>query len=197
MEAEGDILRFRTEPPLLGYQKPKEVAMTIAISTAFFGSICLAAATIWAGMMDLTTMRIRNELVIFLFATYAALAPLAGFSFGSIGLSFLVALLVMTCMFIFFCFGWIGGGDAKLISVISLWLGADHTLPYVLSTAILGGFLTIGILAFRRMPLPASLLEIPWVARLHSMSSGVPYGVAIAAAALFILPSTPWMTGVI
>lgn len=171
--------------------------MTIAISTAYVGSLCLAATAIWAGMMDLTTMKIRNEIVIFLFAAYAALAPLAGFSFGSISLSFLVALGVMACMFVFFGFGWIGGGDAKLITVVALWLGADHTLSYVFTTAVLGGLLTLVIVLFRSVPLPRSLHDIPWIARLHSIKSGIPYGVAIAAGALLILPRTPWMTGVI
>lgn len=171
--------------------------MTIAITTAFVGSMCLAAAAIWAGMMDLTTMKIRNEIVIFLVAAYAALAPLAGFSFGAIGLSFLVALCVFVCAFVLFGLGWIGGGDAKLITVIALWLGFDHTLSYILITAILGGLLTLAILLFRSMSLPPSVLNVRWIARLHSIRSGIPYGVAIAAGALVILPRTPWMTGVI
>jgi prepilin peptidase CpaA len=175
---------------------PEEAIMLISISTAFLGSICLAAASIWAGVMDLTTMKIRNEIVIFLFAAYAALAPLAGFNIGSIALSFLVALSVMICLFAFFSFGLIGGGDAKLMAVIALWLGADQTLEYLVSTALLGGLLTFGILVFRTMPLPIFLVEIPWVARLHSFEKKVPYGVAIAASALLILPQTPWVTGV-
>ena len=169
--------------------------MIISISTAFIGSICLAAAAIWAGVMDLTTMRIRNEIVIFLFAAYAALAPLAGFNIGSIAVSFLAALVVMIALFVFFSFGWVGGGDAKLIAVIALWLGADQTLAYLVTTTILGGLFTFGILVFRTMPLPVFLVEIPWVARLHSLEKKIPYGVAIAASALLILPETPWMTG--
>ena len=171
--------------------------MTIAISTAFVGTICLAFISIWAGMMDLTTMKIRNELVLLLLAAYAALAPLAGFSIGAIALSTLVALGVMFCMFVLFGFGWVGGGDAKLMTVIALWLGADHTLSYILATALLGALLTLGILLFRMQTLPPALLEVPWVARLHSLSSGIPYGVAIAAGALLILPYTPWMTGIV
>jgi len=170
--------------------------MSISVSTAFIGSACLAAAAIWAGIMDLTTMKIRNEIVIFLFAVYAALAPLAGFNYAIIAISLLVALVVMVCFFIFFSFGWIGGGDAKLMAVIVLWLGADQTPLYLLTTTLLGGLLTLGILMFRMVPLPASLLEISWVARLHSFEKGIPYGVAIAASALLILPQTPWMTGV-
>ncbi|WP_414472843.1 prepilin peptidase [Microvirga sp. M2] len=170
--------------------------MIISTSVAFIGSTCLAAAAIWAGIMDLKTMKIRNEIVIFLFAAYAALAPLAGFNYGAIALSLLVALGVMVGLFLFFSLGWIGGGDAKLMAVIALWLGADQTPAYLISTTILGGLLTLGILTFRAMPLPAFLVEISWVARLHSFEKGIPYGVAIAAGALLILPQTPWMTGV-
>ena len=32
-----------------------------------------------------------------------------------------------------------------------------------------------------------------WVKRLHRLDGGVPYGIALAAAALLIYPYTPWM----
>lgn len=174
----------------------EEAVMIIPMSVAFAGSICLAGAAIWAGIMDLKTMRISNEIVIFLFAAYAALAPLAGFNYGVIALSFLVALGLMACLLVFFSFGWIGGGDAKLMTVIALWLGADQTPAYLLITTVLGGLLTFGVIMFRKLPLPLFLFQIPWVARLHSFEKGIPYGVAIAASTLLILPQTPWMTGV-
>ncbi|SCY72871.1 A24 family peptidase [Microvirga guangxiensis] len=167
--------------------------MTIPAVAALTASLCFAAATIWAGLMDLATMKIRNELVLFLLAIYAALAPLAGFGAVQIGLSAAVAFAALICTFIFFSLRWIGGGDAKLISVVILWLGAEHVLPYVLSMAIFGGVLTLILLRFRAMPLPAFCNGIPWVEKLHAKETGVPYGVAIAAAALFIFPSTPWM----
>src|SRR3954451_20310982 len=102
--------------------------MTISAFAAFTASMSFAAATVWAGIMDLATMRIRNEVVLFLLGLYAALAPLAGMGVVQIGLSAAVAAGILVCMFIFFSFGWIGGGDAKLASVIALWLGADHAL---------------------------------------------------------------------
>jgi prepilin peptidase CpaA len=102
----------------------------------------------------------------------------------------------MACTLAFFSFGWIGGGDAKLMTVVALWLGADHTLSYIFATGIAGGLLTIGLILFRMTPLPDSVDRIPWVARLHSLEAGIPYGVAIAAGALFILPHTPWMTAI-
>jgi prepilin peptidase CpaA len=148
---------------------------------------------VWAGVMDLTTMKIRNEIVLFLLAAYAALAPLTGLGLEQMGMNALVALGMLGCMFVFFGLGWMGGGDAKLATAVTLWLGADHALSYVLYTALFGGVLTLGILQFRSMPLPAAYLRKPWVSRLHAAETGIPYGVAIAGAALFIFPQTPWI----
>jgi prepilin peptidase CpaA len=35
-----------------------------------------------------------------------------------------------------------------------------------------------------------------WVTRLHEPNGGVPYGIALAAAALITYPSSPWMRAV-
>jgi prepilin peptidase CpaA len=43
------------------------------------------------------------------------------------------------------------------------------------------------------MPLPQALAEQEWVKRLHRLDGGVPYGIALAAAALLIYPDTAWM----
>ncbi|WP_243373466.1 A24 family peptidase [Microvirga solisilvae] len=168
--------------------------MTISAVAALTASLCFAAATIWAGLMDLATMKIRNELVLFLLAIYATLAPLAGLGAVQIGMSAAVAIAVFMALFIFFGFGWIGGGDAKLISVIVLWLGAEHALPYVVFMALFGGVFCLLLIRFRSIPLPAFCAQVPWIVHLHSKEKGVPYGVAIAAAALFIFPKTPWIT---
>ena len=168
--------------------------MTIAYAAAFAATVCFAATTVWAGVMDLITMKIRNDLVLLLLATYAALAPLAGFGAVEIGTSAAAASAVLVCMFGFFSMGWVGGGDAKLAAVIALWVGAEHTLAYLSSTAIFGGVLTLLLLQFRSMVLPTFCLRVPWVLNLHTSGSGVPYGIAIAAGALFTFPSTPWVT---
>ena len=53
--------------------------------------------------------------------------------------------------------------------------------------------LTLGILEFRKRSLPPALARQPWVVRLHEPAGGVPYGIALAAAALLVYPSTVWM----
>ena len=166
--------------------------MTISVFAAHAASAGFIAAVSWAGAMDLITMKIRNGLVLLLLGLYALLAPLAGWPLTEIGLSAAVAGGVLVCTFTFFAFGWIGGGDAKLAPVVALWLGADYAPLYLICSALFGGVLTLAILQFRAMPLPAFCLSINWVTRLHDRETGVPYGMAIAAAALFVFPSTPW-----
>ena len=86
-----------------------------------------------------------------------------------------------------------GGGDAKLAAAAALWFGFDHLLQYLLDAALLGGALTLLIINFRLMPLPPRLEQWAWVARLHEKKAGVPYGIALAAAALLVYPDTVWM----
>jgi prepilin peptidase CpaA len=92
--------------------------------------------------------------------------------------------------FALFALGYVGGGDAKLFAVTVLWLGLKDLMPYVLIASIAGGVLTLVVLALRQYPLPQSFLRQAWIAKLHDASSGIPYGVALAAGAFFLLPST-------
>ena len=155
--------------------------------------MCFLAALVWAAVADLVTMKIRNDLILFLLASYAAFAPLSGLGWVEIGWSIAIAAGVLTGMFVMFGLGWIGGGDAKLAAVIALWLGPDHALTFVLYTALFGGHPDDRLLQFRLLVLPAQCLTVPWIMRLHAPETGVPYGVAIASAALFIFPATHWM----
>jgi prepilin peptidase CpaA len=67
-------------------------------------------------------------------------------------------------------------------------------LPYVLYASLLGGVLTFAMIQLRLMPLPAPFAGQPWAERLHRMDTGIPYGIALATAALLIYPQTSWMT---
>jgi len=56
-----------------------------------------------------------------------------------------------------------------------------------------GGVLTLVLIQFRKLPLPAPLARQPWILRLHETGGGIPYGIALAAAALAVYPKTAWM----
>ena len=44
--------------------------------------------------------------------------------------------------------------------------------------------------------MPRVLIGKEWAERLHRQGGGVPYGIALAAAALLVYPQTEWMTAV-
>ena len=103
------------------------------------------------------------------------------------------AATVLAVTFLFFARGWIGGGDAKLAAATALWFGFDHLVMYLLYASVFGGVLTLAMIRFRMMTLPQVFADQEWVKRLHRPDGGVPYGIALAAAALLIYPNTTWM----
>jgi len=144
----------------------------------------------YAASSDLLTMRIANWLVLLVAGVYLALALWAQLSWADIGMSAAAAAVVLAVAFTFFALGWIGGGDAKLISATTLWVGFGLMLQYLLYAALLGGALTLILLLVRRYPLPARLAGHKWIDRLHDKKTGVPYGIALAIAALLVYPET-------
>jgi prepilin peptidase CpaA len=153
-------------------------------------SIFFAVLIIYAAVSDTLTMTIPNRISLLLAGGFIVAALFAGLSGEQVLFSFAGGLAVLALGFTCFAFGWIGGGDAKLATAAALWLGFDHVLEYLLLAMMGGGILAIAILAMRSLPLPAFALGWPWLNRLHDRANGVPYGVALAAAALMIYPTT-------
>lgn len=171
--------------------------MTISQAAAWTALAYFPIMMVFAGLMDIMTMTIRNRLVVGLFLGYALLAPLAGIALDEMGLSLALAGGVFLAGFTLFSMGWIGGGDAKLASATVLWLGAAHVLPYLVYTALLGGVITLAVLVFRQVELPVRWNVPEWAERLHAPQAGVPYGAAMAPAALMVFPHTPWMAAIL
>jgi len=140
----------------------------------------------FAASSDLFTMRISNALVLVLTMAFFALAFFVGLPLPEIGMHLACAALVLVFAFSFFAFGWIGGGDAKLIAATTLWLGFGTMLPYLIYASLLGGALTLLLLAARRWPLPERLRHVQWIDRLHDTKTGVPYGIALAIAGILV-----------
>jgi prepilin peptidase CpaA len=162
--------------------------LTDAIRLLLFPALMAFAAS-----SDLFTMTISNRVTLLLVGGFAALALFVGMPLHDVLAHVGAAAAMLTVTFIFFARGWIGGGDAKLAAATALWLGFDHLLAYALYASIFGGVLTVAMIRFRLMPLPKALAGQDWVRRLHKLDGGVPYGIALAAAALLIYPDTAWM----
>lgn len=157
--------------------------------------LLLPLAMVYAAISDLLSMSISNKVSIILVAGFVAFAPLLpGMDLATFGMHLAAGAAVLVGGFILFGFGWIGGGDAKIAAAATLWLGFGHTIEFLVWTALFGGALTIALLLARRRLLPAFAIKQEWIMRLHHAEAGVPYGVALAAAALMIYPQTAWMS---
>ena len=141
-------------------------------------------AMAFAASSDLLTMRISNRLVLILVAGFFIVALAVNLPLQQVAMHVMAALTVLAVGFAFFAFRWIGGGDAKLAAATTLWLGFGLTLPYLMYAALVGGALTLALLALRRLPLMPFMARWQWLERLHDKKAGIPYGVALAAAGL-------------
>ena len=163
--------------------------LTEAIRLTLFPAVMAFAAS-----SDLFTMTIANRVSLILVGGFVLLAVMTGMSGAAMLAHAEAGACVLAVTFAFFSFGWIGGGDAKLAAATALWLGFGHLVEYLLYASLLGGVLTVLLIQFRAMPMPRLLLGREWAERLHRRGGGVPYGIALAAAALLVYPHTEWMT---
>jgi prepilin peptidase CpaA len=163
--------------------------LTEAITLTLF-----PATMAFAASSDLFTMTIANRISLLLVGGFVLLAVLTGMSVNGMLLHLGAGAAVLVVGFVLFSCGWIGGGDAKLAAATALWFGFGHLFDYLIYSSIFGGALTLALIQFRLLPLPAMLAGREWIERLHSRGGGVPYGVALAAAALVVYPHTEWMT---
>ena len=146
--------------------------------------------------MDLFTMTIPNRVSIalvlaFFGAALVSAMPLQVF-WGHLGCGLLTLLITM----FMFARGWLGGGDAKLLSATVLWIGPENLVTYLIAMTLLGGALAIAILVYRALIMPSWLIRQDWALRLHEQGSGIPYGIALAGAGLWVYPATHWYAAI-
>jgi len=148
----------------------------------------------FGGASDLLTMTIQNRVSILLIAGFCALAFAAGLPLNAWGYHALGLVVVFLPCFLFFAAGWMGGGDVKFIAAISLWIGfSPELLAFLFFVAVYGMLLTVGVILVRsRAVVPAALVRQEWFMKLHDPKNGIPYGIAIAIAALQVYSSTVW-----
>lgn len=136
----------------------------------------LALLLVSAGIQDARTREIAN----WKNAAVACLAPLWWWANGlALWPDVASQLGIGALIFAFFAgayaLGQMGGGDVKLIGALALWLPAQPLLWMLILMSLLGGALTLVLLAER------------WTLRRREVPIEVPYGVAIAMAALLVL----------
>jgi prepilin peptidase CpaA len=164
--------------------------MTILGAASVIFPLCVA----YAAFSDLFTMTIPNRVSLMLIAAFVLMATLSGF--GPMEFAWHVA--AMTAVFAgclgLFAAGAMGGGDAKLLTAVSLWFGMSvELMSFLVYTALIGGLLALVLLKLRTPAGLYVLSRVPLTHNLTDSSKGIPYGIAIAAAALICYPQTPMM----
>ena len=135
----------------------------------------LAAMLLWIAVVDIRTYTISDRMN----AAIALLAPLYWWSTGvpfwpdatfRIGMGVLVFLLFAGAFYI----NMMGGGDVKLAGALGLWFTPYETLSLIVMMSIIGGLLTLVVLAIHKLKRKEGRPEVP-------------YGVAIAAGGMWLL----------
>ena len=137
--------------------------------------VALAAILIVAAVIDVRTFTISNRLN----AAIALGAPLYWLSLAmnpwpGVAIQLAAGGFVFLILAGAFYAGLMGGGDVKLAAAIALWFPPGATVKFLMWMAVAGGVLTLGILAWHRIGRRDGRPKIP-------------YGVAIASGALFVL----------
>src|SRR5437764_10199989 len=166
---------------LIAYNFP---LLAQAVALTAFGVVMAAAA-----FEDFRRFVIPNLLPIMLcalWAVYFAAAPSISGALAAIG----CALAVFFAGALLFARGYLGGGDVKLLGAATLWAGPAGTPTLLMLTGVLGGALALFLLLpFGRQIAAAAraMLGQPIVHPERGLAMPVPYGIAIAGAALFVM----------
>ncbi|MEL7303401.1 MAG: prepilin peptidase, partial [Pseudomonadota bacterium] len=157
---------------------------------AYLALLSFPAAMTFAGFNDMVSLTIPNKLSLFLIAAFLVAAAAVQMPLDRFGLHLAVGFTMLVIMMTLWAFGFLGGGDAKLIAVASLWIGFDDLPLFVAYVAIFGGLLCLVVLSYRQMMPPRWAFQHEWALRLHEKTGGVPYGLAIGSAGLVLFPET-------
>ena len=143
----------------------------------FIDLLCaiLALMLLWAAVIDIKTRTIANRLNL----AIALMAPLFWWAMGvelwpDAAIRVGVAISVFILFALAFQFGAMGGGDVKLAAALALWFAPGNTLFLIVMMSLAGGVLTV-------------IVMIEHKVRKNAGRPEVPYGVAIAFGALWLL----------
>ena len=157
----------------------------------FFAGIFLLLC-LFACMKDLASLTIPNWVNIGIVLLFIPAALVAGISWQTAGWHLLVGFAAFLVTFILFSFNLLGGGDAKMIPGVILWVGPAGLMDFLLGTALAGGALALAVLAARKtVPEP---FAPGFVRATMQEGAGVPYALAITVGVLMAASASPLLT---
>ena len=154
-----------------------------------------SALMIYAAYSDLKSYTLPNFISLLLVGGFVIIMLILQPPLSAVGWHAGIGAILFVVGFILFATGLFGGGDVKVIAALGLWLGPMNVLSFLALMAIFGGVLALALLVFRKIKIPQHWLDNSAIAGLHSKEEGIPYGVAIAVAALIEFPKTEIFKG--
>jgi len=103
-----------------------------------------------AAIKDASTMTIPNWVSLVLLGAFVVCFPFVWQGFPNFAEHMASGLAMFAIGFAMFAFGWLGGGDAKLMAATSFWWTFSDLALYVLFTTAAGGALGLFILLGRK-----------------------------------------------
>ena len=153
------------------------------IDDAFWVGLVVLAVVAAAG--DIRRFRIPNALPAAVAALFVVRVAVLGLWQEGLW-SLLVAAIVLVVGFGLFAMRWLGGGDVKLITAISLWAGPDQIFRFVYTIALTGGVMALGLLVSLTLGVVSAKVRGKEGQRRPLRGRRLPYGVAIAVGALYL-----------
>jgi len=162
--------------------------MILIILSGLFLALCIFAA-----LHDVNRLTIPNWLNLTIAGLFVPAALGSGIPLEILGGHLLAGALAFLIALGLFAFRIFGGGDAKMIPAVVLWMGPAAAFPFAYWMAIVGGACAIVLLIGKRS-VPASI--VPGFMRApFEPKAGVPYGVAIAGGAIIAGAASPLLAG--
>lgn len=141
--------------------------------------LIVLCALFWLAITDVRERRLPTRIVLAIGVLFLVDAAIGRMSGASLLAHTLLACCVFAVCALLFAGRMLGGGDAKLATIIFLWTGPALSLPTLFLISVIGTLVSCISLATRRLNGPQSS-ALRRVLAMFSSRRGVPYGVALA-----------------
>lgn len=157
--------------------------MNLVVLAPQWLALVLIVLLVAASVEDCVRLRISNIIVVLVLAAAIA-AAIAVEPEPRLWQNLLVFVGLLAIGTPMFAAGKLGGGDVKLLAAVGLWFDLMGAFRMIMAVALAGGALALFIIALRSFNLSEAARQRVIVLR---PKGGIPYGVAIAAGALFAM----------
>ena len=161
----------------------------ITVATVYILKSCAVGLLCWALWSDTRSFIIPNKISLgllglypaWVLATWPVTEPLGGLLAGGV---------MLVAGFALFATSIIGGGDAKLMAAVGLWVGPQFAAEFAFLTAIIGGGLALTIFLYV-CGREQVWRDARWATIRAVGAQPVPYGIAIALSAIAVILKLP------